>query len=133
MAGKDTYILKEDKMWGICLDSKAIQEGLFQSVIQYRIKENGEVVIILPETAYRPDIKYIKELSIPPRYAYGEEVSPCNHPDIIGIICDVRWHFKLNCCFYKIKVNGRVKSKRYYDNDLNPKMFNQTQLYFEKG
>jgi len=69
-------------MWGVCLDSKAIQEGLFQTVIQYKIKENGEV--------------------------------------IIGIICGVYWHFKLNCYFYKIKVNGRVKSKRYYDNDLNP-------------
>ena len=50
---------KEDKMWGVCLDSQSIQEGLSQTVIQYKIKENGEAVIILPETAYKPDIKYI--------------------------------------------------------------------------
>ena len=51
-------------MWGIYLDSKAIQEGLFQTVIQYRIKENGEAEIILPETVYKPDMKYIRELPI---------------------------------------------------------------------
>lgn len=107
-------------MWGICLDNNVIQEGLFQTVIQYEIKENGEVVIILPETVYKPDIKFIKELSVPPQYIYGEQVLLCDHPDITGIICGVCWHFKLNCCFYKIKVNGRVKSKRYYDNDLKP-------------
>lgn len=105
-------------MWGICLDSKAMQEGLFQTVIQYKMEENGEVVITLPETAYKPDIKYIRELPVRPQYIYGEQVSPCNHPDISGIIYGVYWHFKLNCCFYKIKVNGKVKSKRYYDNDL---------------
>ena len=31
-------------MWGVCLDSNAIQDGLFQTVIQYKRKENGEVV-----------------------------------------------------------------------------------------
>lgn len=105
-------------MWGICLDSEAIQEGLFQKVIQYSVNENGEVVITLPETAFKPDIKQIRELSAPPKFIYKEQVSPCNHPDITGIICDIHWHFKLNCCFYKISINGKVKSKRYYDDDL---------------
>ncbi len=36
-------------MWGVCLDSNAIQDGLFQTVIQYKRKENGEVVIISPK------------------------------------------------------------------------------------
>lgn len=111
---------KENKMWGVCLDSNAIQDGLFQTVIQYKRKENGEVVIISPKTTYKLDIKHVKELSAPPQYIYGECVSPCNHPDMIGIVCDIAWHFKLNCYFYIIKVNGRPKSKRYYDGDLNP-------------
>lgn len=98
----------------------AIQDGLFQTVIQYKRKENGEVVIISPKTTYKLDIKHVKELSAPPQYIYGECVSPCNHPDMIGIVCDIAWHFKLNCYFYIIKVNGRPKSKRYYDGDLNP-------------
>lgn len=77
-------------------------------------------MIILPKTVFKPDIKYIKELLISPRYIYGEQLSLCNHPDIAAIIYAVGWHIRLNCYFCKIKVNGRVKSKRYYDNDLNP-------------
>ena len=91
-------------MWGVCLDSNAIQDGLFQTVIQYKRKENGEVVIISPKTTYKLDIKHVKELSAPPQYIYGECVSPCNHPDMIGIVCDIAWHFKLNCYFYIINV-----------------------------
>ena len=52
-------------MWGVCLDSNAIQDGLFQTVIQYKRKENGEVVIISPKTTYKLDIKHVKELSAP--------------------------------------------------------------------
>ena len=109
-------------MWGLCRDIKAIQDRVFQTVtvIQYKIKENGEVFIISPETTYKLDIKHIKELPASPQYIYGEHVSPCNHPDMIGIVCGVYWHFKLNCYFYQIEVNGRTKSKRYYDGDLNP-------------
>ncbi len=118
-------------MWGICLDSDTMQEGLFQKVIQYRIDENDEVVITLPKTTTKPNRKHIRELSVPPKYIYGERVSPYNHPDIIGVICDIHWHFKLNCCFYKIKVKGKsplpmtggqkwkIKSKRYFDDDLS--------------
>ena len=99
-------------MWGICLD---IEGSLSQAVVQYEIADNGEVLITLPETTYKPDIKYIRALSGAPKYSYGDQVSPCNHPDITGVICGIHWHFKLNCCFYTIKVNGKVKSKRYYD------------------
>ncbi len=102
-------------MWGICLD---IEGSLSQAVVQYEIADNGEVLITLPETTYKPDIKYIRALSGAPKYSYGDQVSPCNHPDITGVIYGIHWHFKLNCCFYTIKVNGKVKSKRYYDDDL---------------
>ena len=98
-------------MWGVCLDSNAIQDGLFQTVIQYKRKENGEVVIISPKTTYKLDIKHVKELSAPPQYIYGECVSPCNHPDMIGIVCDIAWHFKLNCYFYIIKDNTESQTK----------------------
>ena len=106
-------------MWGLCLDRNAIQEGLFQTVIQYEMTENGEVLIILPETVYKPNIQCIRELLISPKYSYGDQVSPCNHPDITGIICGIHWHFKLNCFIYKLNINGNVKSRRYYDEDLN--------------
>lgn len=106
-------------MWGICLDNNSIQEGLFLKVIQYTMNENGNVIITSPKTTFIPDREHIRALPAPPKYLYGEKVSPCNHPDVIGIICNIGWHFKLNCYIYKIKVNEKVKSKRYYDDDLN--------------
>lgn len=106
-------------MWGICLDSEAMQAGLFQKVIQYEMDENGEVIITLPKSACRPDMKLIRKLPGPPKHIYGDKVSPGNHPDITGVVCGIGWHFKQNCCFYTIKINGRVKSKRYYDDELN--------------
>ena len=112
-------IQEEACMWGICLDSEVIQDGLFQKVIQYETDENGKVVITLPKTACSPDIKHIRELPEPPKHIYGEQVSPSNHPDMIGVVCGIGWHFKRNCCFYAIKVDGKIKSKRYYDDDLD--------------
>ena len=35
-------------MWGICLDSKALVEGLFQTVVQYKI-DNSKAIVILPK------------------------------------------------------------------------------------
>ena len=110
-------------MWGICLDytEEAMREGLCQKVIQYQINEDGKAIVILPKTVYKPDIQTIQELPVPaPKYNYEEVVSPCNHPDMTGIIFRIGWHFKLNRYFYTIQVNGKVKSKRYYENDLRP-------------
>ena len=104
-------------MWGICLDGKALEDGLFQAVVQYKI-DNSKALVILPKENYELDIKEIRELPAPPRFVYGEQVSPRNHPDMTGVIIEIRWHFKRNCYFYTISVNGKKKSKRYFDDDL---------------
>lgn len=104
-------------MWGRCVDIKAWEDGLFQAVVSYKI-DNGKARVILPKADYELDIKEIMELPAPPRFAYGEQVSPRNHPDITGVITEIRWHSNRNCCFYTIRVNGKKKSKRYFDDDL---------------
>ncbi len=104
-------------MWGICLDSKALEDGLFQTVVQYEI-DNSKALVISPKANYELDIKGIRELPAPPRFVYGEQVSPRNHPGMTGMIIGIRWHFKRNCCFYTISVNGKTRSKRYFDDDL---------------
>ena len=101
-------------IWGICLDSKAGEVGLFQAVVQYKI-DNGKALVMSPKANYGLDIKRIRELPTPPRFVYGEQVSPCNHPDLTGVIIGIRWHFNRNCCFYTISINGKTKSKRYFD------------------
>ncbi len=37
---------------------------------------------------------------------------------MIGKIHTIKWHYNLDCCFYHIQVNGKVKSKRYFEEDL---------------
>ena len=103
-------------MWGICFDSKALEDGLFQTVVQYKI-DNNKALVILPKAGYEMDIKGVRELP-PPRFVYGAQVSPCNHPEMTGVIVEIRWHFNRNCCFYTISINGKRKSKRYFDEDL---------------
>ncbi len=42
-------------MWGICLDNNSMQEGLFQKVIQYITDDNGNVMILSPQTTFIPN------------------------------------------------------------------------------
>lgn len=108
----------QEKKWGVCLDYDTYNIGLFQKVVQYQEdRENNKAVITLP-ISYQVSKENIMELSECPKYIYGEKVSPCNHPDIEGIILEIQWHFKLKCCIYKIQINGKRKSKWYFDKDL---------------
>ena len=43
-------------MWGICLDSKAGEDGLFQAVVQYKI-DNSKALVMSPKANYELDIK----------------------------------------------------------------------------
>ncbi len=60
-------------MWGIWLDSKALEVGLFQAVVQYKI-DNSKALVISPKANYGLEIKRIRELSAPPRFVYAETV-----------------------------------------------------------
>ena len=62
-------------MWGIYLDIKAFEDGLFQAVVQYKI-DNGKALVMLPKPNYELDMNSIRELPAPPRFIYGEQVSP---------------------------------------------------------
>ncbi len=43
-------------MWGICLDGKAWEDGLFQAVVQYKI-DNSKALVMSPKANYELDIK----------------------------------------------------------------------------
>ena len=78
-----------DKMWGICIDVNVLNGALSQSVVEYIIKDNKATII-----------------------------APINHLDMKGTIHIIKWHFDLKCCYYKIQINGKLKSKRYFSKDL---------------
>lgn len=104
-------------MWGVCLDSNAPE--LFQTVVQYdEDKQSGKAVILSPKSVYRPDLESIKPLSVPPEFVYGARVSLLNHPETAGSVAGIFWHFDKNRYYYKIEINGRLKSKRYFAEEL---------------
>ena len=59
-------------MWGIYLDIKAFEDGLFQAVVQYKI-DNGKALVMLPKPNYELDMKRIRELPAPPRLFMGNK------------------------------------------------------------
>lgn len=105
-------------MWGICLDIEAWEDGLFQAVISYERINERQVQVRLPKAGYQLDIQKIRELPDSPNFLYGDSVVPCNHPEMVGEILEIRWHFQCNRPFYHIQINGKRKSKRYFDEDL---------------
>ena len=104
-------------MWGICLDVDVLNGLLFQTVVEYNIVDNN-AELISPFDDVVISMSKIKEIPNIPCFSYGEIVSPINHLDIKGQIHIIKWHFDLKECYYKIQVNGNLKSRRYFAEDL---------------
>lgn len=104
-------------MFGICQDMEVAEGKLSQAIVEYIIEEN-HAIIIAPIPEGRLPVSKIRKLTTPPKFFYNDLVSPTNHLDMIGKIHTIKWHYNLDCCFYHIQVNGKVKSKRYFDEDL---------------
>lgn len=101
-------------MWGICFDSK-----LFQCVVAYETCTDSTTVnIVYPVEGLLIAADKIRKLENPPQFFSGELVSPVNHPEIFGVIREIGWHFNNQDYMYFITVNGRKRSKRYYNKDL---------------
>lgn len=104
-------------MFGICLDVEVAEGKLSQAIVEYIVEKN-QAIIIAPVSDVRLPVSKIRELSTPPKFFYDDLVSPINHLDMIGKIHTIKWHYNLGCCFYHIQVDGKLKSKRYFDEDL---------------
>lgn len=104
-------------MWGVCLENNAPE--LFQTVVQYIKKDDKTAVLISPESDYTLALENIKPLSAPPEFVYGARVSPLNHPEIMGNVARILWHFEQGRYYYKIEVNGKLQSKRYFAEELS--------------
>lgn len=105
-------------MWGRCFEQD-LDRDLFGLVVQYEIDSaSGRAVICAPRAGYTCDADKIHVLSQTPEYVYGEEVVPRNHPRMRGVIAKIQWHYNRQQFFYIIRIAGRLKSKRYYKEDL---------------
>lgn len=101
-------------MWGVYLDHSAAE--LFQTVIQYEMQDEKAVISKIGMTL---DLKHIKPLRDPPEFVFDSSVSPINHSEFAGKIAKIYWHFKRDCYYYKISVNGKMKSGRYFADELD--------------
>ena len=52
-----------------------------------------------------------------PKFDFGEEVKLVSK-DEVGIILDILWHFDKEEHYYFIMVDGKRKSKRYFESDF---------------
>lgn len=104
-------------MWGICYDVDMFDGKLYQMIIEYIVKDN-KVIVISPIDNIVPDISKVRELPTPPGFLYGGTVSPVNHLDMKGKIHTIRWHYNSQAYYYYIQVDGKNKSKRYFEEDL---------------
>lgn len=99
-------------MWGVYLDSKC--SDLFQTVIQYD-SEKAEMLAPIREPI---NLECVKPLPNLPEFEYNAVVSPMNHPGLTGRIAKIYWHFNRKCFYYIIEVNGKLKSWRYFTDEL---------------
>ena len=99
-------------MWGLYLDSGRF--GGFQTVIRY---DNAKAEMLAPERG-TIDLKRVKPLPNSPEFEYNARVSPVNHPELTGRIAKIYWHFDKQSYYYIIEIKGKLKSRRYFVEDL---------------
>lgn len=117
---KETRCHMSAYQWGICLAFETFHLGLFQTVVQYTADTANDKAIIVSPKMTQISMSNIKPLQTAPQYNYGERVTHCNHPNIIGVVVGIYWHFNTKRFFYKIKIGEKIKSKRYFENDFVP-------------
>jgi hypothetical protein len=102
--------------WAICLDYDLIP-NLGQMVVPYEIITPEVATVTFNGASYKVPLAKIKAIDAP-KFAYGDTVSPTNHPELIGVVHVIRYHFDRNEPMYFIKINEKKKSKRYFCDDL---------------
>ena len=106
-------------MWGICFDISVLGGTLCQNVVEYEIiNDGGTALLINPVRDIEIPVEKIRVLSKPPEFVYWDLAVPVVHPELVGKIDKIIWHFKKETCSYYISVNGRKKKTRYYADDL---------------
>lgn len=94
------------------LDSERF--GGFQTVIRY---DDAKSEMLAPERG-AINLECVKPLPDSPEFAYNARVSPVNHPELTGRIAKIYWHFDKQSYYYIIEIKGKLKSKRYFAEDL---------------
>jgi hypothetical protein len=89
---------------------------------------NGKVFYCINEDKdfltlqYNEDVYYVKTTlykKVPiPLFSFGKQVQVTNHPDRVNIVRGIEWHFKQNAVIYYLEIDGKLSSKRYWEQEL---------------
>ena len=83
-------------------------------------KDDGYNELKYGENVFR--IKDVLKKELPePNYKIGETVMIKNKDCIGAVITDVMWHTSMQKYYYYLSVNGKKKTRRYFDDDLTKK------------
>ena len=102
--------------WARCFFVEGIPD-ISSRVVPYKIISPEMVTITYKGESYDIPLDKIQIIE-PPKFTYGDFVSPVNHPEIVGIIFDMIYHGDKKMPMYFIEIDGKKKSKRYFDDDL---------------
>jgi hypothetical protein len=96
-----------------------IMNNIQQPVVEIIGKNSGYLIIKSDNYICRIDPTIIQECKRP-IFFINDKVKFLNSKDFIefGIIKDLYWHNKDRKYVYNIEVNGKMKGRRYYDEDL---------------
>jgi len=100
--------------WAVCTSP---DYDMIQSIVTYEMIDSQIASVMYKGKSYHVEQKYIRPIN-PPKFVKGDKVSPANHPDWIGEVVGMGYHFKNKEMMYLLTINGKMKSKRYFAADL---------------
>ena len=101
--------------WAICFYIDV--PCLFQRVVSYEKESSQVVTVFYRGEFFKVPMDKMREIN-PPKFAYGDTVSPANHLELTGVITDIVYHGGREEPMHFIEINGKRKSKRYFEDDL---------------
>ena len=106
--------METDMNWAVCTFP---DYDMIQSIVTYEMLDSQTAIVKHYEKTYRMEFKYLRPIATP-KFVWGDKVSPANYPDWIGEVAGMGYHFKNEEMMYRLIIDGKMKSKRYFAADL---------------
>ena len=106
--------MKNNENWAICSHPPF---DMLQSLVTYEMIDDENIIVRHYDKSYHMKLEQIKPIDTP-KYVWGDKASPANHPELLGEVISMGYHFKNKDMMYYLSINGKMKSKRYFAADL---------------
>ena len=106
--------MENNENWAVCSYPPF---NMLQSLVTYEMVDAENIIVKHYNKTYPMKLEQIKPIATP-RFVWGDKVSPANHPEWVGEVASMGYHFKNKEMMYYLSINGKMKSKRYFAADL---------------